>query len=275
MAIRPRGIHGAYCRAFRIRSTLALKAFEALMAQRHQCVEYSTKIDRSNVHCYRMAVYFDTEIPKRLRAIEKSLDGIAQIRGVALDPRLFERVMRGLDLDRVGFCAFGIDWRERLIDSRVKVWWSVVDQPGKVRDLVEAHGGDDSVRRLVRVGLLLVGTDLTLDGSTRLKLYPKYNLADLLDPSVRRRLRQVLSPAAIAWMSRARRTNVSFEPDGRRTLHFLPVDPKALLGELRNPCVRRLDSQYNALGLRLNVVSLLESELDTRRHDHLNLYYTP
>jgi LynF/TruF/PatF family peptide O-prenyltransferase len=271
---RPPGdVHRAYRRAHGIPSTAALDAFEELLALPHRNVEYSAKIEQSRVHHCRMAVIFDAGIPERLHAIRHRLDRIARLPGAALDLTHFDLVMRGLAVDRVTLCAFGLDARESLGDSRIKVWWSIVDQPRKVRELLAAHGGDDSVRSLVRESVLLVGNDLTLSGTTRLKLYPKFTPADLEDPAFRGVLARTLSPAAMAWIGRARRTNVSFEPDGARTLHVQPFEPQAMLTAIHNPLLRGVDEGFRALGLRLNVVSLREDDLDRASPEHLNVYY--
>jgi LynF/TruF/PatF family peptide O-prenyltransferase len=270
---RPGDVQRAYRRAHGIRSTAALTAFEQLLALPQRNVEYSAKIEGSRVHHRRMAVIFDSAIAERLHAIRERLDRIARLPGATLDLTHFDLVMRDLALDRVTLCAFGLDARDRLEDSRIKVWWSILDQPRKVRELLAAHGGDDSVRRLVRESVLLAGTDLTLSGTTRLKLYPKYTPADLEDPAVCRVLQETLSPVAMAWIARARRTNVSFEPDGGRTLHFQPFDPEAMLAAIGNPRLPGVDAGFRTLGLRLNVLSLREDDLDRTPPEHLNVYY--
>jgi LynF/TruF/PatF family peptide O-prenyltransferase len=267
------GVHRAYREAYGVPSTPAVEAFEELMALPHRNVEYSAKVEESRAHQNRMTVTFDTGIPGRLRAIRERLDRIARLPGAVLDLTHFDRIMRGLDLARVTLCIFGLDARDRVGDSRLKVYWSIIDQPGKVRELLAAHGGDDSVRRLVREGLLLVGIDMTLGGASRLKLYPKYTPADLEDPAVRVVLQETLSPSAMAWIAQSRRTNISFDADGGRNLHIQPFDSEAVLARLHNPRLPDVDAGFRALGLRLNVVSLREGDLDGMSPERLNVYY--
>lgn len=225
-------------------------------------VEYSVKVDGPQVWWSRMAVIFDRGLAEVLTDLRAGIEVLGAHPGAALDLSLVRAVESDLDLERVTLAAFGLDARPELSDSRLKLWWSIVDQPEKQRELLDLGAADALARALVeQTGVLLTGVDLSLDGRTRLKLYPKIVPEHLDHPELGPLLSRTLPALALSWASRSRRTNVTREPGGGRTLHFQPRAPRELLAQLDSPAVQAVDQRLGAIGLGLNVLSISERSL--------------
>lgn len=262
-----------YKELFNVPESDILSLFESVLFTIPCSVECSNKISQDTVFSQRLNLWFFTVNPELLKLFYVFFANMQK--NYHLDTSLFEKLIHGIDVEKVKQLTMGIDLREVTHESRIK-FWTIVDQyPQIVNTCLDVHGSDDSVRQLVDPNAtFLFGFDFLLHGGTRLKIYPLYDGDNLTAISNRTKFTGQFCETTTSLASLCKRIHISFSGKHfKKVVHFTPKDPGQFLEKIQSPMVHQIDEKYQRYGYHLQIASFLDEELASGQLKEVNLYY--
>ena len=226
-------------------------------------VEFSHKIVDGCAHSQRIHVCFHA-----LSGIDwtrQILQRLEEEQSGSFDYALFDQIVTQLEGERVIFTAFGVDNRSDCHDARAK-FWAAISYPGDglwewlFSCFQPLAWLTDHTREY-----LLVGTDLFLDGRTRLKPYLSYtrDIPGILATA------GGIHPTVLEHLEKAESLHFAVSGDDRVTMHA-SVPPPPFLNDDHFP---QINGFYENLGMSLRLLSIPLEEARTGQITNYNLYY--
>ncbi|NET33069.1 MAG: LynF/TruF/PatF family peptide O-prenyltransferase [Cyanothece sp. SIO1E1] len=270
--------------AFKIQSLYPFESFEDLVEQRkYAALECSCKITDDTLHPARFNLHFpcNHDLAEQIKTTFSIFEKVESKADIKLDFNLFNRLYpQNVTLNQIRQVITGIDLRQRLEDSRLKIWFIVADELEGLQKIVRLYGENDHLIDLLsEQGLLLIGFDFFLSGYSKVKIYPEVKKDFLSQPAAREKLARILSPQAIELLEIYEGLHLTFagEKYGEKILHYhldKPDDIYRLKPLLTNyETVERVHNHYRSKRIAGTTVSLLERELIANQIKNLNLYY--
>jgi LynF/TruF/PatF family peptide O-prenyltransferase len=246
-------------------------------------LECSIKIFPEGVHPKRIRFgYGQEKIREGLHEIPRFLERISAYRSVDLDQGLLSKIVDGgFDVSKVVAAGVGLDYRERMNDSKVKCYFMIRDYPGKVDQILSIHPPVDHIRDYLIHEEFMFGIEMYFDGRTGVEIYPFLDPKDLRDPALIDRLR--LRKAIDGLAEECNLLHISFDPGGKRIVHVHPIHSTRFIHLLGN---RRLSLVYSNVQIIRYLLSrsprpyyfsvnlaFAEDELASRNLRDINLQY--
>jgi LynF/TruF/PatF family peptide O-prenyltransferase len=175
----------------------------------------------------------------------------------------------------------GLDYRERMNDSKVKCYFMIRGYPEKVDQILSIHPPVDHIRDYLIHDVFMFGIDMYFDGRTGVEIYPFLDRKDLRDLELIDKLR--LRKAIDGLIEEYNLLHISFDRGKKRILHVHPIHPTRFIRLLGN---RQLSLVYSSVQIITYLLSrspkpdsfsvnlaLAEDEIASRNLQHINLQY--
>lgn len=264
--------------AFQIENLFPLELFTNLVQKADDCtIECSCKIEGEKLYPARFNLWFHNN--RRVEQISAVLDFFRTVEtqaGVQLDYELFQEFYDDrFDWSKVKKLITGVDLREELSASRLKIWFIIEGYPEKLETAIRLHGESEDLRSLIVHDELLLGFDFYLDGRSGIKVYPDIKQDEFQQADVQQRLKRALSLPALQLLEACWWLHVSFAKEGQdKILHYHPFNPNSFIEQyLGNEMARQIHNHYRKKRVLDMVISLRERELLEGSIQNLNLYY--
>jgi len=260
-------------------SKLTDKWFYFLESVQNAVLECSFKINKDNLYPWRFHLWFHKDIRD---TVSLCLQFIKQY-GCAerqFDFTKFDTIYsRAFDQFDIGQLVLGVDFRKRIIDSRLKIWFVITRYEDSFLDtLINACGVSDDIRGYMHHPQLLIGFDFCFSGESRIKLYPIFFQRDFMDLNFCNKMKKLFSSFPMELMKLCDRFHIGIKEGSKdRILHFHPVDWKHFVHVLnKNGDLHLLEHAIQKLqkrNLREVFLSLSQFEIEQRCIKNINFYY--
>jgi LynF/TruF/PatF family peptide O-prenyltransferase len=171
----------------------------------------------------------------------------------------------------------GVDARQELAQSKLKIALTIRDYPEKLKTAIYLNGGlNRTINNLIVSNSLHLGFDLSLNGKSEIELYPYIRKTEFQQIDVQQRLAEVLSPETLQPLPACSRICVGLsQGNTEKILYYYLEDINDFLNYFTpNDTAYRVHSYYlHQQPIREMCVALPESQLLTRRVEKMNLYY--
>ncbi|MBW2310357.1 MAG: hypothetical protein JRF35_04700 [Deltaproteobacteria bacterium] len=246
-------------------------------------LECSIKIFPNGIHSKRVRFGYEQEdIGEGLDEILQFLERISTSRNVNLSRDILNRILdEGLDVSRVMAAGVGLDYGERMSDSKAKCYFMVNDYPEMVNRVLSLHIPVDGIGNYPMHDSFMFGIDMNFDGRTGVEIYPFLDSQNLRDSGLIEKLG--LRKAIEGLIEECNALHISFDRSGRRILHFHPIRTTRFVRLLGNRQLSLVYSNVQILKFLLNRsydkilfavnLSLVEDELLSKRIQTINLQY--
>lgn len=273
----------AHQTAFEVESLYPLEIFENFIAQLDDAVvsalEASCKIEADRLWAARFLAFinppFETSLALALqfyRQVEARAD-------VQLNDDLLQQFLgASFDFSKVHRFTIGVDLRENLADSSLKMHLILADYPEKIATALALDGKNysDTFRWIATQTVHLIGFDFYLDGRSEIELYAALSEQQFHQPPVRSLLEQSFSSAVLKPLQGSDQfyTGLS-RANADPVLYYHLKNKKDLLSYF---AVNETAQQAHAFYQHQTVlpemwVGVTQSELEKSRIDQIRLYY--
>lgn len=270
---------------FGVRDNRYLRCFDAIVEETPcNTLECSPSVSPGGLCASRFrAGYMQYWIQEGLDVMLEFVHAMDRFKPVKLNPSMLELLLGdGFDLSKVDALGMGIDLRPRLLESKIKCYFLLLDCVGTLHRLISFHPPVNGMDRYFIHNDMVVGIDMYFNGNTGIELYPYFTKEDLKDENLMDSLR--LGEAARALLYRCGTANISFDRKGKRIFHFFPMNPTPFIQDIGNRDVNLLYSSVRILNMllargkssqrALASIALYEDEIQAGRIQNVNLYYT-
>ena len=263
---------------FRIGEPYAMREFVGLASTlKHYRVECSCKVEGGRLYPARFNVWFKQKACQQaIKAVLNFFHNVEAYHGIELNYELWRQFYtEDFDFSRVQRFIAGVDLRDTLAESRLKMWFIIDDYEQKREAAIRLHGDSEELRLLMIHDELLVGFDFYLDGQQTIKIYPDVGRDELTNTDIKQRFARVLSQPALELMKLCHRAHVSFGSEKQdRIIHYHPIESMSFVNTIvRNDLAQEVDLFYRSRPVLDQVVSLREREIIEGVIESVNLYY--
>lgn len=261
-----------YKNIFISEQNLILNLFEALFySQGGFQLECSHKILNNITYSQRLNLWYDKH-----EGIKDALNffwNVGKLRGVSINYDIFDKMYSILNKkNRILNTVCGIDLRETLSASRIKLYFAVRNYPKIIRECIKIINFSEQGLKIIYDGDFLFGIDFFLTGQTRLKAYLAYNKKEInnnLNDFKKRFCRKTL-----ALIENSESINISFRNrELEKTIHFKLKNRQEFLKLINVPAIIKINNVYEKIKVPLKIISLSEKELKVNKLREINLYY--
>ncbi|MFC1755297.1 DUF5838 family protein [Thermoproteota archaeon] len=251
-----------------------IDSFEHLLRDwKKATLEYSVKIKDGKAYPFRINVWHKTPRFAEYKRAMSFLNEIGKIEPKIDYSKVIE-LIKVIDLNKLDFLIVGIDLRERIQDSRFKIWFIANNYPEKIAECLEMHGKPPEVDECLHDDNLLFGLDFFPGGKSRIKIYPEYLLDGEGAEQNLDKLKKLLKPRTSELAEKCSRIHISFSEDHfKRVIHFKPKNPDEFLNKISDADITDINDQYKQKGFSLDIVSALEDDIEQKAVKEINLYY--
>jgi LynF/TruF/PatF family peptide O-prenyltransferase len=262
-----------YKRLFRVKETKALSLFEELLINSViYYVECSNKILNGEVYAPRVNIWYHTDIYNNLEKVFNFFRKIEHLKGVGFNDSILKKVMENCDVTKITSIVCGIDFRENLKESRVKLWFIIKDYPEKVKEILNIYGNYSYIEKFMRGKTLLVGIDFNFDNKTKLKVYARYTILDIIKEDWPKEL-QIFFRKMPGLVDKCQEIYISFDKNFNKIIHFQLQKPEEFINFINNKNVKSVNEKYKKKGYSMRIISLRADELFSNNLNEINVYY--
>jgi LynF/TruF/PatF family peptide O-prenyltransferase len=255
-----------YCTMFSVPRTEQIRLFSRLLEESKECVlECSNKICGDAVYSQRLNIWYHNSFNKNLQLIFDFMHSIDGLNGSRLDFSLLKKTIHEFEMQKVVNLICGIDFRDNLPESRVKIWFDIKDYEKKAKEILDLTANKRELNRFLINKRLLFGIDFYFGGKTNIKAYPVFLSAEYS------KLENEFSDDILTLIKKCNRVHISVGSE--RIIHFLPRNPTEYIRMARNQSADDINQKYEKNGYSLKVISLIENEILNSNIKRINLYY--
>ena len=269
---------GEHKRIFGVENLYPLELFENFVQARQDCrIDCACKIDQDKLHAARFTLAFVNKQDAK-EQVRAALNFFGKVEGrveVKLNYQLLQEFL-GIDFDftKIVKILVGVDARQELADSRLKLFIWIEDYPEKLETAITLAGDSQDLRLLLVNNQLLVGFDFWLDGHSVIELYPTISAEEWQRVDVQQRLATVFSPPALRLLDGCYGLQIGFsQANESKILYFHALEQSNFVDNLGNDLASRIHAYYRHQPVQALVVCIPESELLARSIQKLNMYY--
>ncbi|MES0491553.1 MAG: LynF/TruF/PatF family peptide O-prenyltransferase [Leptospirales bacterium] len=251
-------------------------SFEEEMEQ--VLIECSCKVSGQKVDAKRFNLWFpNPHKKKQLNKMMVLFETMARNDNILFNRDLFTQFYNDqFDWSKVKQFILGVDIREELPSSRLKIWFIIEDYPEKIETAIHLYGENKDLRSLTLHDELLIGFDFYFNGRNVVKVYPDVKRYEYEQEAIQKNIGKVLHPSAMRLMEKSEWVHISFSRNySSKVLHFHVHDPVPFLEMISGERARTMCNYYRQRELHNVVVSFYEHELIEQNIINWNFYYMP
>ena len=244
-------------------------------------LERSIKFHEGVIFSKRYNFWFDHNFKSNLNSIFKIFDYLENQHKWQFDYSIINHyINQNFDFTKIKFLVFGTDIREKMIDSRVKIWLIIMDYPQKRAELQADPEFTKDLRELAYNDVFLFGFDFNFNGTSKIKLYPAVYRFDLDNPALEKILQKILCNDSLFLMRHTCQTHITTNKQGL-VIHFHPqhmlrfIESMALENIISDAVHQNMLDLYSSLPDNRyddQVLSLQEIEIQNRSISNFSLY---
>lgn len=263
---------------FNIKDNIYLKLFEdTLNASSNYYLDCSVKIQNNKLNATRFNIWYrGEEHIKNINLIFNFFKKISAYPKVNIDYSLIKKIFdREFYIKKIEQPIMGVDFRDNLNDSRIKIWFKTKDYPEKMRQVLSIHGYNKDVLDLIMNNRFLFGFDFYFDGRTRLKIYPTFNEEELHNEDILKKLKNLFSDKVFSLIKECHMLDIFFkDEDFNKILHFHPNNMETFINKLENRKVENISGILKNINFSTDqVISLDENETNKNKIENISFYY--
>lgn len=266
-------------RQFRIVESPLFLSFERLIDDEKTpfSLECSCKLNDTYIFPGRFNVWYKdkSNFHQNILSIISFFRDISKTGYFKIDVPRFKEIIDRIDLVKTSQIIVGVDFRETLSDSRIKLWLIVKNDHEMVSDILKRYDVErqDFLKESMISDDLLFGFDFYPSGKIDTKIYPLYTEKDIpvligkkIVPNDLRILR---------ILEQTRSFHISFKTaTDEKIYHLRPKDEMQFISHLKNESISSLFSQISVFPYRNKmIISLSEKEIIVDRIRSANIYY--
>lgn len=267
--------------AFDVGQIYALRIFEDFVrgVEEDCTIEASCKVELDKLIASRFMFCFKDKSEQWSKHLQESLAFFRQVEnrvGVVLDYSLLQQFLgTNFDFSKVEIMNAGIDLRENLADSSVKIHIRIKDYPEKLDKALSLNNDSEdlvSLRHLLNV----IGFDFYFDGRSAIELYPEVAEEDFHKPETQNLVwrhfpKFVLQPLEVTRLFGFGLSKANANP----VLYYTIKERQLLSNYFRlNDTAQRVHSFYQHQAILPHMwVGVAQKELAKTRIDSIRLYY--
>jgi len=257
-----------YKKLFDVKESKALALYEELLKNSVDYnIECSHKILFNNIYSQRVNVWYHTDFRDSLNLIFTFFRTINRLESVRLDFSILERLIARFDMYKVQHVICGIDYREKIWESRVKLWFNIVNYPEKIKEVLALYGNSKEVKQWIHNHNLLFGIDMYFNGNAKLKIYPAYYESEfhILERKFSKKIDLLIKKCSLI--------HLSFSENSDKIIHFHPKNPEEIINSINNAEVYLINQKYKKKKYSLQVISISEQDILSDNIREINMYY--
>lgn len=241
-------------------------------------VECSCKITKGKVHANRFNLWFPRS--NGLEQMNTVMDFLAEveIKGTLQFNRdlLNQFYQSDFDWSRVRRFVVGVDIRENIVDSRLKIWFILNKYHEQIEKAVKLNGNYPDVKNLLFRDELIVGFDFYFDGRTVIKLYPDIQRQDLDEELSQNKIGTILHPTSIELARHAYWLHIYVSDNHKgRILQFHTTTMEPFLKYIQEEEAKPILNLCNNKKLPSAIFAFHEDDIRMRTIQNWSFYYAP
>ncbi|MEG4628119.1 LynF/TruF/PatF family peptide O-prenyltransferase [Microcoleus sp. AR_TQ3_B6] len=273
---------GLHKRVFEVENLYSLDIFENFVEEiektsKNCILESSCKMDRDKFYPARFNIGFDLQNVEQINAVYNFFRQVEAGADVEVNYSLIQQFfLEDLDFSKITEFMVGVDLRQELAKSKLKLALTITDYPEKLKLAIALHGGlDETLQTLLVSNSLHLGFDLSLSGGSDIELYPNIFKHELQQPHIQQRLAKVLSTQALQPLPASLRFGVGLSKANAEKIvyYYLENFDDFLKYFAANDTARRVHAYYREQPVKEMCVGLPESQLLAGTIQKMNLYY--
>ncbi|BBD55900.1 hypothetical protein NIES204_32190 [Planktothrix agardhii NIES-204] len=274
--------------AFDVEPIYPLPLFEDfVMGVEGDCsIEVSCKIESDKLIASRFLLFFKDKTQQWQKYLHQSLTFFSQVEnrvGVQIDYSLLQQFLgSNFDFSKVRTFTTGIDLRNNLADSSLKIHFRIEDYPEKLETSLALSG--DSISSLIKelpsypLTKLIpqIGFDFYFNGSNEIELYIEVGEDDFQHPEIKEFLWQRFSKIALEPLKASSLFHLGLsKANNDPVLYYHLKNKKDLVNYFNlNDMGQRVHSFYQHQDVGVPMwVGTAQKELEKTRIENIRLYY--
>jgi LynF/TruF/PatF family peptide O-prenyltransferase len=274
----------AHRQAFEVEPSLyPLEIFEDFIAKLDDnsvsSLEASCKIEADKLLAARFLAFINPPFESSLAQALKFYRQVENRVGVRLNYDLLEQFLgKSFDFSKVRRFTVGVDLRQNIADSSLKMHIRLNDYPEKIAAALALHDNQYSkaLRWIALQTIPQVGFDFYLDGRSEIELYSELTEEQFQQPHIRALLEQSFPPAVLKplQVSSIFYSGLS-KANANPVLYYHLKDKKDLLNYFAiNDMARKVQAFYQHQEVSSKMwVGVAQQELLNSRIENIRLYY--
>lgn len=274
----------AHRQAFEVEPSLyPLEIFEDFIAKLDDdsvsSLEASCKIEADKLLAARFLAFINPPFEKSLAQALKFYGQVENRVGVRLNYDLLQQFIgKSFDFSKVGRFTVGVDLRENLADSSLKMHIILDNYPEKVATALALDGNQysEALRGIALQAIPQVGFDFYLDGRSEIELYVELTEEQFQQPQIRALLEQSFPPTVLKPLQVSETFHIGLsKANTNPVLYYNLKDKKDLLNYFAiNDMARKVHAFYQHQEVLAEMwVGVAQQELLNSRIENIRLYY--
>jgi len=273
----------AHQTAFDVEPVFPLQLFEDfVVGVEGDCtIEASCKVESDHLIASRFLLFFQEMTQSWPHKLDQAFSFFHQTEnqvGVHLDYGLVQHFLDDdFDFSKMSVLSTGIDLRQNLADSSLKMHITIEDYPEKIATAFSlAKLPRDKFHQILLSSVSLIGFDFYLDGRSEIELYASLKEEEFNSPHVQSFLTKNFSDAALKPLPASSAFYMGLSKANENpVLYYLLKNKQELQNYFRlNDMGNRVHSFYNQQEILPHAwVGVAEQELQQGRIENIRLYY--
>ncbi|QSJ16618.1 LynF/TruF/PatF family peptide O-prenyltransferase [Nostoc sp. UHCC 0702] len=271
----------AHLEAFEVESLYPLEIFQDFVAKNNgiSSIEASCKVEADKLLAGRFLVFVPQ--PKLEERLAQTLNFFRQVESrvdVKINYDLLEQFLgKSFDFSKIVKITTGIDLRENLADSSLKIHFRLDDYPEKIETALALDGNNSAALRWIALQTVpLIGFDFYLDGRSEIELYCELTEEQFQQPNIENFLKQTFPALVLKPLQVSNFFYVGLSKDNADpVLYYNLKGKKDLLSYFSiNDTAQRVHAFYQHQAVLPEMwVGVAQRELENSRIENIRLYY--
>jgi len=241
-------------------------------------LECSCKINKHKIHANRFNLWFpNPNGPEQMNSVMRFFAEVEKRGNFQLNRNLLNQFyMPEFDWSRLRHFAFGVDIREVISESRLKIWFVLRDYPERKEKAIKLHGDNSAIRKLLFHNEIIAGFDFSFDGRNIIKLYLDIKKEELANEHIRNQLSAVLNPVSLQLLKHAHWLHIYFSDNHKGpVLQFHTTEMETFFNLLPNKEAQPFRKLCHEKNIGCSIFAFNEYELQQREIQNWSFYYMP
>lgn len=270
-----------HLKAFEIEYLYPLEIFQDFVINNNGIfnIEASCKVEGDKLLSGRFLVFMQQpEINKRLAQILTFFHQVESRVGVKINYDLLDKFLgKSFDFSKVIRITTGVDLRENIADSSLKIHFILQNYPEKIETALALDGNNSMTLRWIALQTVsLIGFDFYLNGRSEIELYCQIREEQFQQPNIENFLKQtfplsVLKPLKVSDLFYLGLSKDNADP----VLYYHLKDQNYLLNYFSiNDTAQKVHAFYQHQAILPTMwVGVVQGELENSRIENIRLYY--
>ncbi|MDF0551757.1 DUF5838 family protein [Kamptonema sp. UHCC 0994] len=246
-------------------------------------IEASCKIEADQLQAARFVAFSSQEIERKLTEFLTCFRQVENRVDVQLNYDLLQQFLgKSFDFSKVTRITTGLDLRQNISDSSLKIHIRLDDHPENLKKIIEAalilDGNGSTAQRWIALQTVhVIGFDFYLNGRSEIELYCELTEKQFQQPDIQSFLKQTFPPFVLEPLKVSSTFLMGLSKDNAEpVLYYCLKDKKDLLSYFSiNDTAQRVHAFYqNQPVSSFMWLGVAQGELQKTRIENIRLYYS-